>query len=47
MPRTILKIKAALNFHLSKREKKDIRLSVNSFTNVQGFEHLKTLLHIN
>ena len=39
--------KAALNFHLSKREKKDIRLSVNSFTNVQGFEHLKTLLHIN
>ena len=38
--------KAALNFHLSKREKKDIRLSVNSLTNVQGFEHLKKLLHI-
>jgi hypothetical protein len=38
--------KAALNFHLSKREKKDIRLSVNSYTNVQGFELLKKLLHI-
>ncbi len=39
--------KAALNFHLSKREKKDIRLSVNSYANVEGFEHLKKLLHIN
>ncbi len=38
--------KAALNFHLSKREKKDIRLSVNSYTNVQGFDQLKKLLHI-
>jgi len=39
--------KAALNFHLSKREKKDIRLSVNSYANVRGFDHLKKLLHIN
>jgi hypothetical protein len=39
--------KAALNFHLSKREKKDIRLSVNSYANVKGFDHLKKLLNIN
>ena len=38
--------KAALNFHLSKREKKDIRLSVNSFANAQSFEQLKKLLRI-
>nr|AQQ74738.1 hypothetical protein [uncultured bacterium] len=36
--------KAALNFHLSKREKKDIMMSVRSYANVQSFEKLKTLL---
>ena len=38
--------KAALNFHLSKREKKDIMASVNSFANAQSFQQLKTLLRI-
>ena len=38
--------KAALNFHLSKREKKDIMTSVNSFANAQSFKQLKTLLRI-
>jgi len=38
--------KAALNFHLSKREKKDITISVNSFANAQSFNQLKKLLRI-
>ncbi|HZI52449.1 MAG TPA: hypothetical protein VFD56_02045, partial [Chitinophagaceae bacterium] len=38
--------KAALNFHLSKREKKDIMTSVTSFANAQSFKQLKTLLRI-
>jgi len=38
--------KAALNFHLSKREKKDIIISVNSFANAQSFKQLKMLLRI-
>ncbi len=38
--------KAPLNFHLSKREKKDIMTSVNSFANAQSFKQLKTLLRI-
>ena len=38
--------KAALNFHLSKREKKDIMISVNSFANAQSFKQLKMLLRI-
>jgi hypothetical protein len=38
--------KAALNFHLSKREKRDIMLSVNSVANAQSFEQLKKLLLI-
>lgn len=38
--------KAALNFHLSKREKKDIMLSVRSSANVESFEKLKTLLNL-
>jgi hypothetical protein len=36
--------KAALNFHLSKREKRDIISSVNSPANAQSFEYLKKLL---
>ncbi|MGK2861330.1 MAG: hypothetical protein ACSLE0_05315, partial [Chitinophagaceae bacterium] len=36
--------KAALNFHLSKREQKDIISSVNSAANEQSFERLKQLL---
>lgn len=36
--------KAALNFHLSKREQKDIVTSVNSVANAQSFERLKKLL---
>jgi hypothetical protein len=36
--------KAALNFHLSKREKRDIISSVNSPANAQSFEQLKKLL---
>jgi len=36
--------KAALNFHLSKREQKDIVTSVNSVANAQSFERLKELL---
>ena len=38
--------KAALNFHLSKREQKDIVTSVNSVTNAQSFAMLKKMLHI-
>ena len=38
--------KAALNFHLSKREKRDIVSSVNSAANAQSFEELKRLLNI-
>jgi len=38
--------KAALNFHLSKREKRDIISSVNSSANAQSFEQLKKLLNI-
>lgn len=38
--------KAALNFHLSKREKRDIMLSVNSAANAQSFAQLKNLLGI-
>ncbi len=38
--------KAALNFHLSKREKKDIIASVNSSANEKSFEELKKLLGI-
>jgi hypothetical protein len=38
--------KAALNFHLSKREQKDIVKSVNSVTNAQSFAQLKKLLNI-
>lgn len=38
--------KAALNFHLSKREKRDIMLSVRSATNAQSFEQVKKLLGI-
>ncbi|MGZ8510436.1 MAG: hypothetical protein ACXWWA_08675 [Chitinophagaceae bacterium] len=36
--------KAALNFHLSKREQKDIVTSVNSVANAESFEKLKKLL---
>jgi hypothetical protein len=36
--------KAALNFHLSKREKRDIISSVNSPANAQSFEQLKRLI---
>ncbi len=36
--------KAALNFHLSKREQKDIMSSVNSSANEQSFERLQQLL---
>ncbi len=36
--------KAALNFHLSKREKLDIISSVNSYSNTKSFEQLKVLL---
>jgi len=36
--------KAALNFHLSKREKRDIISSVNSPANAQSFEQLRKLL---
>ncbi|MGZ8523425.1 MAG: hypothetical protein ACXWV1_03300 [Chitinophagaceae bacterium] len=36
--------KAALNFHLSKREQKDIVTSVNSAANAESFEKLKKLL---
>jgi len=36
--------KAALNFHLSKREKRDIISSVNSPANAQSFEYLEKLL---
>ena len=38
--------KAALNFHLSKREKKDITISVNSPANARSFRELKRLLNI-
>jgi len=38
--------KAALNFHLSKREKRDIISSVNSPANAQSFEQLNKLLNI-
>jgi len=38
--------KAALNFHLSKREQKDIVGSVNSLANAESFEKLKKLLGI-
>ncbi|MFC0774429.1 hypothetical protein [Terrimonas alba] len=38
--------KAALNFHLSKREKKDITISVNSSANARSFRELKRLLNI-
>lgn len=36
--------KAALNFHLSKREKLDIISSVNSYSNTKSFEQVKVLL---
>jgi hypothetical protein len=36
--------KAALNFHLSKRERRDIMASVNSFSNKQSFNQLLQLL---
>jgi hypothetical protein len=39
--------KAALNFHLTKREQKDILQSVSSPDNTKGFEKLKTLLSNN
>jgi hypothetical protein len=39
--------KAALNFHLTKREQKDILQSVSSADNTKGFEKLKTLLSNN
>jgi hypothetical protein len=38
--------KAALNFHLSKREQKDIIKSVNSVANAESFERLKKLLSL-
>jgi hypothetical protein len=38
--------KAALNFHLSKREQKDIVTSVNSSANARSFDQLKRLLNI-
>jgi hypothetical protein len=38
--------KAALNFHLSKREQKDIVTSVHSIANAKSFERLKELLHL-
>lgn len=38
--------KAALNLHLSKREKKDITISVNSSANARSFRELKRLLNI-
>lgn len=37
--------KAALNFHLSKREKLDIMSSVNSYSNQKSFDQLVKLLH--
>lgn len=39
--------KAALNFHLSRREKLDIISSVNSATNAESFTKLKELLKVN
>jgi hypothetical protein len=36
--------KAALNFHLSRRERRDIIASVNSFSNTQSFRQLLKLL---
>ncbi|WP_276502562.1 hypothetical protein [Terrimonas pollutisoli] len=38
--------KAALNFHLSKREKKDVTISVSSSANAKSFRELKRLLNI-
>jgi hypothetical protein len=35
--------KAALNFHLSKREKKDVMNSINSFSNVKSFQQMLDL----
>ncbi|HEY1112800.1 MAG TPA: patatin-like phospholipase family protein [Chitinophagaceae bacterium] len=37
--------KAALNFHLTQREKKDIAVSLNSGVNVENFEKVSKLLH--
>lgn len=37
--------KAALNFHLSKREKLDIMSSVNSYSNQKSFDQLVKILH--
>jgi hypothetical protein len=37
--------KAALNFHLSKREKKDVMHSISSFSNVKSFKQLMGLLY--
>ena len=37
--------RAALNFHLSKREKNDIAASVNSKENQAGFQKALQLLH--
>jgi hypothetical protein len=37
--------KAALNFHLSKRERKDVVHSINSFSNSKSFEQTLQLLY--
>jgi hypothetical protein len=37
--------KAALNFHLTQREKKDIAVSLNSAGNTESFQHVSRLLN--